>query len=200
VGGVLVVVEDLVFAFVIFSGDVPFSDVASTSGFLAAEVLLSLPLLVLAVLALMGLYAYQVEEAGIFGLIAFLVALIGTMLLFGVEWHLTFLTPSAAAAAPNFLDAGPSGTLATGFFISGMLISLGWLLFALASLIANKLPRGGAVLLLIGAGVFLVLNIGLDSEILDRIGSLIFGAGAAWLGYALWTGASETVSTEMEAV
>ena len=49
--------------------------------------------------ALVGLYAHQSEAAGAFGLLGFLAVLIGTRLLVGMMWTLTFVVPSAAVEA-----------------------------------------------------------------------------------------------------
>lgn len=49
--------------------------------------------------ALVGLYAHQSEAAGALGLLGFLAALIGTRLLVGMMWTLTFVVPSAAVEA-----------------------------------------------------------------------------------------------------
>lgn len=76
--------------------------------------------------ALVGLYAHQSEAAGALGLLGFLAALIGTGLLVGTMWTLTFVVPSAAVEAPAFLDAEEVvGPLDMGFMFSGIAVSLG---------------------------------------------------------------------------
>ena len=137
-------------------------------------------------LGLVGLYARQVAETGVLGLIAFLVAFIGMTLFVGMIWTFTFVVPSLAEAAPELLDADPSGLLAAGFILTLVLFTLGWLLFGLASLQAGLLPRGAAVLLMIGAVLSFVL-----SFLELPFGEVVFGVALAWMGYAVWAGAGE---------
>lgn len=186
VGGVLFVV--LVVAFVVLLGDQPDSVAATTSTYVILEVLF-LVAAVLIFLGLVGLYARQAEQAGTLGLIAFLAAFIGTALFFGFEWASTFVVPALAETAPDFLDAEPSGVLAAGFILTFVLFALGWLLFGLASLRARVLPRGSAVLLMIGAVLFLLAGFFLE------LFGVVFGVALAWMGYALWSGAGQPVLT-----
>ncbi|HZD57688.1 MAG TPA: hypothetical protein VE136_13225 [Anaerolineales bacterium] len=68
---------------------------------------------------------------------------------------------------------------------------LGWFLIGLASLQARVLPRGPAVLLVVGAVLhFVILLLEIPGY------SLVFGAALAWMGYALW---SETGAPAMTA-
>jgi hypothetical protein len=183
VGGLLWVVIEI--AFLIIIGDQPESVAATTS---AWEILL-VPVLVgnmLIFLGLVGLYARQVAETGVLGLVAFLVALTGTALFAGINWTYTFAVPSLAQAAPDLLDAAPAGVLAAGFTLTLVLFGLGWLLFGLASLRARVLPRGAAVLLMIGAVLVFVLSL-LELP----FSTAVFGIALAWMGYALWTGGGE---------
>ena len=183
VGGVLWVVLDV--AFFIIIGDQPESVVADTSAWV---ILLVLALVgsMLIFLGLVGLYARQVAETGVLGLIAFLVAFFGMTLLVGIIWTFTFVVPPLAEAAPEFLDADPSGVLAAGFILTVVLFALGWILFGLASLLAGVLPRGAAVLLIIGAALSFVLDF-LELP----LGEVVFGVALAWMGYAVWRGAGE---------
>ena len=107
-----------------------------------------------------------------------------------------FLTPTfnpiLAANAPALLDpAGPlltlPGLLAQA--VPGVVFALGMILLAVAMLRTRVLPRGGAILVIIGA---LMINlppppIGPVPWLIISIGGLVFGAGSAWLGYAVWS-------------
>ena len=96
-----------------------------------------------------GLYE---RHSGAFGLFGFLAALIGTGLIVGLIWALTFVAPSAAIEAPAFLDAEEvAGPLDTGFMLSGMAWALGWALFGVAMLRARVLPRTATIALVAGA-------------------------------------------------
>ncbi len=189
VAGVMVVILEVLF--VVLVGDLPES-VAALTGAWVPLLLLGLVAIVLTLLGLVGLYAYQTEQAGALGLVAFLIAFVGTALLFGFFWAGTFLVPALAEAAPDFLDtveASPTGVLAAGFILTLILFDLGWLLFGLASLLAKALPRWAAVLLTIGAVLDFVLTF-LDLP----FAAVVFGVALAWLGYVLWSEKGEVFS------
>jgi hypothetical protein len=183
VGGVLWIVLEV--AFLIVIGDQPDSIAATTSAWV---ILLVLALVgnMLIFLGLVGLYARQVAETGVLGLIAFLAAFFGTALFVGANWTLTFAAPSLAQAAPEVLYADPSGVLGTGFILTFVLFALGWLLFGLASLRAGVLPRGATVLLVVGAVLIFVL-----SFLELPFSAVVLGIALAWMGYAVWAGAGE---------
>jgi hypothetical protein len=170
--------------FALFGGQ-PESVAAATSVWIIVEVSFIMAF-VLLVLGLVGLYARQAQQAGTLGLIAFLVALTGTVMIAGGYWSAAFIGPWLAEVAPELLDAEPAGVVITGYILSLVLLVLGWFLFGLASLRARALPRGAAVLLMVGAVLLFVILL------LELPGStVVFGAALAWMGYALWSGAGE---------
>lgn len=180
IAGVLVVILS-VLELVLFGGQAE-SETVTSSAWIILEVAYVVTE-VLVILGLVGLYACQSEQAGTLGLIAFVVALTGTVMLAGADWSAAFLGPSMAEAAPELLDAEPAGALAAGVILTLSLFALGWLLFGLASLQAGVLPRGAAVLLMVGAVltfVLALLEIPLDVVVL--------AVAVAWMGYALWSG------------
>jgi hypothetical protein len=183
VGGVLLAVLEVA-EFVLIGGQ-PESVAAGASALIIVRVSF-LVAIALIILALVGLYARQAEQAGTLGLIAFLVAFIGTVMVFGAQWSTAFIGPWLAEAAPELLDTEPAGLMSAGFMLSFLLLALGWFLCGLASLQARVLPRGGAVLLMVGAVLLFV------ALLLEFPGStVVFGAALAWMGYGLWSGAGE---------
>lgn len=186
VGGVLFVVLE-VLEFALF-GDQPYSAVAATSAWIIVQAAWIVAML-LVLLGLGGLYARQVEQTGALGLVAFLMALIGTVMAVSLEWTAAFYEPwLAEIASPEILDAEPSGVAIVGYLLAIVLFTLGWLLFGLASLQARVLPRGAAVLLMVGAVLLFVILL------LEIPGySVVFGAALAWMGYSLWSGTGEPV-------
>ena len=144
-------------------------------GFIAAAILI--------ILGLMGLYAHQAQQAGRLGLTAFVIAVVGTVLVSGMDWSAAFFGPwLAEIASPEVLNAEPTGIFAFGLLLSLVLLALGYFLFGLVSLQAGSLPRAAAVLLMVGAVLILVmgvLEIGFDVVVL--------GIALAWMGYALWS-------------
>ena len=186
-GGVLFVALEI--ALLVVIGDQSFSVAVTTSAF---TILVSFTLVASALvfLGLVGLYARQAQEAGAMGLIAFLVAFIGTAMYFGLFWAFNFIVPTLVEAVPDVFDVDPTGVLAVGFILTFILFALGWLLFGLASLLTNVLPRPAAVLLMIGAVLVLVLEI-----IEGPFVFVVFGIALAWMGVALWSEKPATATT-----
>jgi hypothetical protein len=151
-----------------------FSETATTASF-AIQQLLFLLGVVFVLLGLLGLYVRQSEAAGALGFIGFLVAFLGTVLIGGFIWASAFIAPDLAVVAPQFLDGGPP----SGFFLSFITFSLGWLLFAIGTLRARVFPRAAAILLIVGA-VFVFLPLAFTT--------VVFAVAVAWLGFALFTG------------
>jgi hypothetical protein len=181
VGGGLLIVSEVLNA-ALFPAE-PGSEVIATDASWFILQILGLVALLLVALGLVGLYARQAQETGNLGLIAFLMAFSGTLMAFGMLWAEPFLGPFLAHEAPAVMDAEPTGTFAAGVILSVMLYALGWLLFGLASLQARVLPRGAAVLLMVGAVIFFILAL-LELP----LWTVVQGAAVAWMGYTLWSG------------
>ena len=165
-------------------GDLALSDAAMTPEWRAFLIILDLST-ALALLGLIAIYTRQFQVMGKFGLVAFLLAFFGTMMIFGHHWGSTFLTPGLAEETPVFLDtitADTTTVLAAGVFLSIFLMAVGWLLFGLASLRAKILPAGSIWLVMIGALLILVLDL-LQFD-LDKI---VFNLGLVWMGWWLWS-------------
>jgi hypothetical protein len=191
VGGVLYAVLSIL-EFLLFGGRSD-STVVASSAWLIVEVAYILAATLL-VLGLVGLYVLQAKRAGWLGLIAFLVALTGTVMLAGTDWSAAFFGPWVAEAAPDLLAAEPAGAMAAGIILTLVLFALGWFLFGLASLQAGVLPRGSALLLIVGAVLALVLAfLDLPFE------AVVMGAAVAWMGYALWSRNADESSLIAEA-
>ena len=91
-------------------------------------------------MALTGLYAVQATSAGRLGLIGYLVAALGTLLLAGDWWYEAFVAPLIAASAPELLRTAPSGSILIGAAATFGSFALGWLLFGIAELPRRRLP------------------------------------------------------------
>jgi hypothetical protein len=104
-------------------------------------------------IALTGLYAQQATSAGRLGLIGYLVAALGTLLLAGDWWYEAFVAPLIATGAPELLRTAPSGSILIGAALTFGSFALGWVLFGIASYRAGVFPRGAAVLMVVGGMV-----------------------------------------------
>jgi energy-converting hydrogenase Eha subunit A len=173
VGGVLFVVAELLGLPTINIES--FSETATTASF-AIQTTTFLLGVVLMLLGLVGLYARQSEAAGALGLIGFLVAFLGTVLIGGFRWASVFIAPALATEVPEFLDArGPPPGLIPTFII----FAVGWLVFGIATLRGRVFPRAAAILLIVGA-VVTILPLPFTT--------LVFDVAVAWLGFILFTG------------
>ncbi len=149
-----------------------FSETVATTSY-AVQQLLFLLGVVFVLLGLVGLYVRQSEGAGALGLVGFLVAFAGTVLVAGFIWASAFIAPALADTAPHVLDGGPP----PGILPSIIAFGLGWLLFGVATLRAGVFPRAAAILLVVGA-VVTVLPLPFTTLVLD--------VAVAWLGFALF--------------
>jgi hypothetical protein len=109
-------------------------------------------------LALTGLYARQVPESGKLGLVGYLVAFLGTMLVAGDWWYDAFIGPALRERAPEILTTAPGGSILIGAALTGLTFAAGWVTFGLASFRAGVFPRRAAVLMAV-AGVAGVLTL-----------------------------------------
>ncbi len=104
----------------------------------------------LLLLGLVGCYVRQAQATGALGLAGFLIAFLGTMLLAGDLWLEAFAVPYLTQEWPESVAQQPTGTLAAGALVSFALFAAGWVLFGVATLRGRLVPRGAAILLIIG--------------------------------------------------
>ena len=101
-------------------------------------------------LALTALYAVGRGAMGKRGLIGYLAAFLGTLLVAGDWWFEAFVVPTIDERAPDLLDGTIGGSILAGAVATIALYSIGWVLFGLASLRAQTMPRPAAALLIVG--------------------------------------------------
>ena len=102
--------------------------------------------------ALVATYGSEADEAGRFGVLGFLVALVGTMFLAGDLWFEAFAVPWLGDVAPASLHQA-GGMLVVGAFTSYVLFAVGWVLFGLASFRARVFPRLISVAIVVGGAI-----------------------------------------------
>jgi hypothetical protein len=110
-------------------------------------------------LALTGLYARQVPTSGTLGLVGYLVAFLGTMLVAGNWWYEAFIGPTLREEAPELLTTAPSSSILLAAAITSVIFAAGWVTFGLATVRAGVFPRRMAVLMTVGgvAGVLTLI-------------------------------------------
>jgi hypothetical protein len=136
--------------------------------------------MMLLMLGLVALFARQSQKMRAFGVVAFVIASIGTMLIFGFAWALLFVFPGMAKSVPAFLDEMAKEP-DIGVVITLFLVTVGWFLFGFASLRAKILPAGSAWMVMVGAFLALVLN-----TMQLPFSWVIFDFGVIWMGWWLW--------------
>ncbi len=145
----------------------------------------------LLLLGLVGLYVRQSEATGVLGLVGFLAAFSGTVLVVGFFWNSLFITPLVAAEVPELHETiGGSAGEPLGTILSVLAYSAGWVLFGVATLRAGIYPRAAAIALIVGAVLALVP--------IQGISGIVFDAAVAWLGFALLTGRTGRVASGEE--
>ena len=101
-------------------------------------------------LALTAIYTREFAALGRLGLIGYLIAFFGTLMVAGDWWFEAYAIPKIATEAPEVLGLPPSGSALIGVIATVGLYTLGWTLFAAAVLRSRTFPRAAALLLLIG--------------------------------------------------
>lgn len=150
---------------------------------------------ILVLFGLVGLLVRQLERAGLFGVIAFVVAFIGTASFVMGAMIEAFIIPFMGLQTPDMVEGPPPPGVGEAFMIITTLFSAGYLVLAIATYRARVLPRNVGVLLIVGTLANMVLPklgaIDLSLDPLWVVGFVLFGAAIAFLGYALWSGTPE---------
>jgi hypothetical protein len=107
-------------------------------------------------LAVTAIYTRESAALGKVGLIGYLTAFLGTLMVAGDWWFEAFVIPTIATAASAVLDLPLSGPLLVGAIATVGLYTVGWTLFGIAALRSHAFPRIAALFLLVGglAGPF----------------------------------------------
>ncbi|MDP9329070.1 MAG: hypothetical protein M3P11_00235 [Actinomycetota bacterium] len=148
------------------------------------------------VLGLAGIYARQAVKSGWLGLIGFVMLSFWLVLIMGFSFVEAFILPHPGTVTPVFIEGwmgmfngDPSpvslGVLPTIWTLTGPVYIFGGLLFGIATYRARILPRGAAVLLVLGtvlAPVAKLLSLAAQPKI-----AIPTGLALAWLGYGLMT-------------
>jgi hypothetical protein len=111
-------------------------------------------------IALTGLYTRHGAAMGRAGLVGYLTAFLGTLLVAGNWWYEAFIGPVLREQAPELLATAPSGSILIGAVLTAATFAAGWTIFGIASYRAAVVPAGAAVLLTIGgiAGILAFIS------------------------------------------
>jgi hypothetical protein len=106
--------------------------------------------------ALTALYQRQQRALGVLGLVGYLTAAMGTVLVAGDWWFEAFAVPTIGVAAPQVLALPPGASMFAGATITAGLFAGGWVIFGIAALYSGAFSRPASVLLVVGGacGIF----------------------------------------------
>lgn len=138
--------------------------------------------LLLVLLGLPATYIRQMKRAGTFGLIAFILFFLAC-LQFGGASGLTDMVLLPWMTQSGGLTHAPLAFLLY-FLIAKLLILIGSIVFGIATLRAGVLPKGSAILLLVG-GVLFIAGGRIHVPYLDYFGEVLFLLSFVWLGISL---------------
>lgn len=129
-------------------------------------------------LALTAIYTRESAALGRLGLIGYVAAFLGTLMVAGDWWFEAFAIPRIATKAPEVLGLPPSGSVLVGAIATVGLYTVGWILFGLAALRARAFPRAAGLLLLLTGGLAGPL-------VLLTPYQIPFAIAIGWIGYTL---------------
>jgi hypothetical protein len=173
----------------------PHEDVASvTTTAWSVTHVVTLTMSVLALIGICGMYLRQVTEAGLLGLVGFLLFGFCFVLITAVTFVEAFVLPPLADQAPQFVNdvlavfvggavVGDVGALPAAGLASAVTYLLGGLLFGVALFRARILARWAALLLAVGTVATLLVPV--LPHALDRALAVPVGLALAGLGYSL---------------
>ena len=148
---------------------------------------------VLLVFGLIGLYTYQAKQAGVLGLIAFVLTSAGNAMFPTFSLFEATLMPALVAdpATRSLADPAEGSTFVIVVLGAVVIALVGYILFGIAIMRAGVLPRWAGLLIMVG-WVLLFFGSGLPAlAIIKPIGIVMAGLGYAWCGYEIWSSKSE---------
>ena len=128
-------------------------------------------------LALTVLYFRDQRALSVLGLVGYLIAGIGTVLVAGDWWFEAFAVPTIGVVAPQVLTLPPGGSVLAGAIITAGLFAVGWITFGVAAFRSGAHSRPACVLLTVG-GTCGVLALSTPYQV-------PLAVAVGWIGYTL---------------
>lgn len=142
----------------------------------------ALATILLNLFVLSGLYAVQSHQAGLTGLVGYVVSLLGLAGNVGLRFMFLFVAPILSADFPEAYAAAGAGPFGTAMSITFITYALGFIIFGIAIFRAGVFPRWAGALLALGALLSYLLVLPLN------IGGLLVSFSMAWLGWSVVVG------------
>ena len=147
--------------------------------------------LFLGLFTLTGLYLYQREASGTFGLISYLVNWFGLAFVSGVDYARLYILPYLSQSEIQTVLAGPTKLV---FLSCAIFFLAGVILFSAASLRARVFPPLAILLYMLG---FTLYSLSFFLPVLVvRIAEVGGALGIIWLGYTTLTALRRTTTTQ----
>jgi hypothetical protein len=142
---------------------------------------------IIGLLGLVGIFIKGSEAFGTWGMIGFILAFIGTMLLTGALLWDTIIWPILASYNPSILDfQGPiysSKTFVPFFMIAGLMYGAGYVVFGITMAKSGVFPLWASMMLAVGAPLFGLGSMFGKMQVYPRsVGITLFGIGLIWIG------------------
>jgi len=139
-----------------------------------------------ALFGLVGLYARLGDQSGRLELTGFVLALFGTGLYLADAIIALVVFPITATNAPSLIATDGALNMSPAYSAFGAIFMVGYILYGIAILRTSVLPRAATLLLIVGA-VLVNLPPALVPMSILIVGGVVWGIGAAWLGYELFS-------------
>lgn len=147
--------------------------------------------------AVAGLYARQVKESGILGLIGYILMTVFYAVQMCYSFTEALIFPHLVGTAPEFVEgtlglvrgSGSDiglGAFATIYSLLALFYLLGTLIFGIALYRAKVMPRIATGLLAM-TGPLTVAMVAILPHNLERYAALSMAVALVWLGYTLWS-------------
>jgi hypothetical protein len=160
---------------------------------------------VLFLFGIAGIYLRQVEEIGWLGLIGYVVLSLGLLLTFALGAIEAFVTPVMAMSQPAFVEGflglvkgtptgADLGAIPPLYSAHDALFVLGLLVFGVANLRANVVPRWASAVFAFGVPVFGII-VALTPFVGPRLAAVPIGIGLAGMGWSLLAERRATLAT-----
>jgi hypothetical protein len=130
---------------------------------------------------LTGFYLWQAKDAGIFGLVAYVVVFLGLALIACIDYWGAFFSPNLSEDELSRLGAS-NAMRAT--YISFSIFLIGEILFGISTIIVGVFPVIASVLFMIG---FLGTAFRPVNQIITFVGLSLSGIGLIWWSVSLWS-------------
>lgn len=128
-----------------------------------------------------GIYLWQSEQSGVFGLVAYVWVFIGLGLIACIDFLGGFISPSLPEDEMTKLGDTPVMLILS---ISALIFIVGEILFGISVILTGVFSTIAAVLFMIG---FLATPLRQVYPIITFIGSILSGSGIIWWSLSLWS-------------